>query len=124
MMQFSAAPWRILDEEHHTAVKKAVATRQQYLPDILAAIANGAATGMPVVKPLEFNYPNQGYTFIKDQFLLGDSIIVAPMLTEGKKRDVVFPPGKWEYNKKIFKGPVVKSITVKLDELPVFKLVD
>ena len=121
MMQFSAAPWRTLDEEHQKAVKKAVDFRKQYLSPIMKAISNGVATGQPVVKPLEYDYPNQGYEMVKDQFLLGDGLMVAPVVTAEDSREVVFPKGKWKYKNKIFKGPMKRTFNVALDELLIFE---
>ncbi len=121
MMQFSVAPWRILDLQHQQAVKKAVAIRQAYLPYILRSVGAGAADGSPVLKPLEFDYPNQGYDAIKDQFLLGDSLMIAPVVTNSDQREVVFPKGKWKYKNQVIKGPVKKTFTVGLDELLLFE---
>jgi len=40
--------------------------------------------------------PRQGYAEVRDQFLLGDGILVAPILTKGKSsRMVRIPPGRF-----------------------------
>ncbi|ATL47649.1 glycoside hydrolase [Chitinophaga caeni] len=121
MMQFSAAPWRVLDKEHQEAVKKAVDLRMHYMPKILAAIKEGASTGKPVVRSLEYAFPGNDYAEIKDQFMLGNDIMVAPVVTEGNYRKVIFPKGKWKYKNKIIKGGTVKSFVVALDELLIFE---
>lgn len=120
MMQFSVAPWRILDSTHLSAVKKIVKIRQKYLPYILQVMRNSVKTGEPALRPLEYNFPNQGFLNVNDQFMLGDNIMVAPVVTSSDKREVKFPSGKWEYNNTILTGPVTKTITVPLDELPIF----
>ena len=56
MMQFSVAPWRILDEEHFAAVKKSVKIREEYKDYILELAIEAAKTGEPVMKSLEFNF--------------------------------------------------------------------
>ena len=40
--------------------------------------------GTPVARPLFFNFPGdeQGYNVAETEFMLGDSILVAPVLTE------------------------------------------
>lgn len=120
MMQFSVAPWRILDSTHLSAVKKIVKIRQKNLPYIMQVMRNSVETGEPALRPLEYNFPDQGFLKVNDQFMLGDRIMVAPVVTTSDTREVKFPRGKWKYNNTIIKGPVTKTITVPLDELPIF----
>ncbi len=122
MMQFSVAPWRVLDEEHLTAVKKAVAIRQSFVPEIIRLAKLSAKTGEPIVRNLEYEFPNQGFEDCRDQFMLGDSILVAPMLESGTSREVIFPEGTWkDKNNAVIKGPVKKRFNVPLDDLLWFK---
>ena len=122
MMQFSVAPWRILDREHLDAVKKAVAIRKKYTPEILRLARESARTGEPIVRPLEYVFPHKGYSNVKDEFMLGDKILVAPVVTQNNNRTILIPPGKWKSNRgKVVKGPKRINITVALDELPVFE---
>jgi len=122
MMQFSVAPWRVLDEEHLAAVKKAVAIRQSFVPEIIRLANLSAKTGEPIVRNLEYEFPNQGFDDCKDQFMLGDNILVAPMLESGTSREVIFPEGTWkDKNNVVIKGPVKKRFNVPLDDLLWFK---
>jgi alpha-glucosidase (family GH31 glycosyl hydrolase) len=122
MMQFSVAPWRVLDEKHQNAVKKAVAVREKYKEYIYNLALIAAKTGEPMLKSLEFNYPNQGYATITDQFLLGDKMLVAPVLAKGATtRTVVLPQGKWKsFDGQEFVGPKTITVKVGLDDLPYF----
>lgn len=120
MMQFSVAPWRILDSVHLQAVKDVVKLRQQQLPYIMAVMRRAAQTGEPALRPLSYNYPGKGYEPVKDQFMLGDDMLVAPVVTESDERSVVLPPGNWYYQNKKWKGGKTYRIKVALDELPVF----
>jgi alpha-glucosidase (family GH31 glycosyl hydrolase) len=125
MMQFSVAPWRILDEEHLKAVKKAIEIRQQYTQLILNLATESARTGAPIVRSMEYLFPHKGYQNIDDQFLLGDSVLVAPFLGPGEgKRQVMIPEGTWkDRNGKHIRGPKVLDITVGLDVIPIFELI-
>lgn len=124
MMQFSAAPWRILDQTNAAAVHKAVQLRQRYLPVIMQVLRRSAATGEPALRPLEYNYPNQGYASVTDQFLLGDNIMVAPVVTSSNTRTVVVPKGKWRFRGTVIKGPLKQTIDVAPDELPVYEKIN
>lgn len=121
MMQFSAAPWRVLDKEHLDATKKIVALRQQQRPYIMQVMREAVSTGEPAMRPLEYDFPNQGLSNVKDQFMLGKRLMIAPIVTENDTREVRFPKGKWKYNNKIITGPAVKTYTVALDELLIFE---
>ena len=126
MMQFSVAPWRVLDSKHFGAVKAAVAIREKYKGYILELALKAAKTGEPIVKPLEFNYPGKGYATITDQFLLGDKLLVAPVTKKGAvERTVVIPEGKWRSSDgKIISGPKTISAGAGLDQLPYYEKID
>lgn len=124
MMQFSVAPWRILDKPYFDAVKKSVEIRSAYVPEIMALVKKAAKEGSPVVAKMEYVFPNQGFGECNDQFMLGDKILVAPMVEKGNQRNVVLPKGNWIDNKgKKIKGGKTISIQVALDELPIYKKV-
>jgi alpha-glucosidase (family GH31 glycosyl hydrolase) len=60
MMQFSVAPWRILDKEHLAAVKNAVAIRKKYTSYIMQTVKASAQSGEPIVRNLEYVFSGQG----------------------------------------------------------------
>ena len=67
------------------------------LAPYLARYARQAAeTGVPVVRPLVFRYPDDPKVWdVFDEYLLGDAILVAPVLGPGKDREVYLPKGDW-----------------------------
>jgi alpha-glucosidase len=119
MMQFSVAPWRVLDHGHLNAVRKAVKVRQEHKNYILELVKQAALTGEPVVRSMEYVFPHQGYERVNDQFLLGDQILVAPVLEKGASmRDVILPKGAWKgFDGKLYRGPATLSLAVPYDEL-------
>lgn len=124
MMQFSVAPWRVLDSVRFDAVKKAVALRQEKIVPLVKELAQKAASeGAPIVAPLEYFFPGKGYADVKDQFMLGDSFMVAPMLSPGEGgRDVVLPAGKWRADDgKVYRGGKTIHVDVPLDRIPYFE---
>ncbi|MEP7081099.1 MAG: glycoside hydrolase family 31 protein [Ginsengibacter sp.] len=120
MMQFSVAPWRILDSAHLQAVNEAVKIREDNILYIMKVMRKAAQTGEPALRPLAYNYPHKGYESIKDQFMMGDEMLVAPVVTVNEERTVVLPPGDWYYQNKKWKGGKSYHIKVALNELPVF----
>lgn len=98
---------------------------QEYGDYILSLAKASSKTGEPIVKPMEFAFPGGGYEKIKDQFVLGNNIIVAPVVEKGvRSRKVVLPKGNWlaEDGTK-YKGGKTIEITVPLERLPYFKKV-
>jgi alpha-glucosidase len=73
---------------------------------------------------MEYVFPNAGYANINDQFMLGNDVLIAPMVNKGTGRTVVLPAGKWRGDdRKVYKGPAKITINVPLDRLPYFEKV-
>jgi alpha-glucosidase len=125
MMQFSAAPWRVLDSVHLAAVKKVVDLRMKFTAEIMQLAEKSGNTGEPIMYSLELLYPNQGFENVNDQFLLGKTIMVAPMLKKGVlTRSIILPKGKWQSDDgRMYIGGKTYQINVPLDRLPYFKLI-
>jgi alpha-glucosidase (family GH31 glycosyl hydrolase) len=124
MMQFSVAPWRILDKQHLNAVKDALEIRKEFTPKILELAKKSALTGEPIVSSMEYFFPNQGFEKVNDQFMLGDDLLVAPIVEKGKtQRNVILPKGKWAADDgKIYNGGTSYLIDVPLDRIAYFYL--
>jgi len=122
MMQFSVAPWRVLSQENANICREMAALHEEMGPMILSLAEKAAKTGEPIVKPLALAFPGEGYEQVKDQFMLGDDILVAPVLEPGaRSRSVMLPKGKWRCDQgTILKGGRTIEIDVPLDRLPYF----
>jgi len=85
-----------------------------------------AKTGEPILKSLEYVFPNEGLDTILNQFMLGDNMMVAPMLEKGTERMVVFPKlktGKWlSDDGKVYKAGSTATIEVPINRLPYFTI--
>lgn len=123
MMQFSVAPWRVLSRENLDICKNMADLHYRMGNEIMELARESARSGEPMVRNLEYEYPGNGYENIKDQFLLGDKIMVAPVVNKGQwSRDVVFPEGKWQGDDgSIVTGPVTLKIEAPLDRLPWYR---
>lgn len=122
MMQFSVAPWRILDEKHLDICGKYARFHQQMGGYILEMAKKASHTGEPIVRHLEYEFPHQGFADCHDQYMLGDKYLVAPMVTKGTRRTVRLPRGEWRDDRgKKFRGPRTIEIEVPLERLPYFE---
>jgi len=124
MMQFSVAPWRVLSEENMAICRQMAELHVELGPEILSLAQASSETGEPIIRPLEYMYPHRGYAQIKDQFLLGSNILVAPVLVKGaRRRQVVVPPGAWRGDDGVLViGPCEIEIDVPLARLPWYRL--
>ena len=123
MMQFSVAPWRILSKENEAICLKMSKLHEQFGTQLLDLAKNASLSGEPIVKPMELAFPGNGYELIKDQFVLGSDIIVAPVVEKGVRlRSVVLPKGEWQAEDgKKYKGGKTIEVSVPLERLPYFK---
>ena len=122
MMQFSVAPWRILNHENLEIVRKAALLHEQMGAYILKCAKESSQTGIPIVRHLEFAFPNEGFAECKDEFMLGDKYLVAPVVTPENTRTVKLPKGKWKDDLgKIYKGGQSLKFDVPLSRLLYFE---
>lgn len=66
-------------------------------PYLKAAVAENAASGLPLMRPLFLDYEGDEAAWsIKDQYLLGPDLLAAPVVREGATtRRLHLPPGPW-----------------------------
>ncbi len=123
MMQFSVAPWRVLSKENEAICLKMSKLHEQFGPHLLELAKAASITGEPIVKPMELAFPRLGYELIKDQFVLGNDIIVAPVVEKATyTRKVILPKGTWQAEDGVkYKGGKTILISVPLERLPYFR---
>lgn len=124
MMQFSASPWRVLDKAKQQIIRDTVALRQKFADDFVKLARQSGHTGEPMLRNMEYNFPGLGYADVKDQFMMGDDLLVAPVLKKGQtERTVVIPPGKWLADDGVVvTGPTTITVKTSLARLPHFRL--
>ena len=122
MMQFSVAPWRILSHENLETVRNAALLHRQMGAYILECAQKSSQTGTPIVQHMEYAFPSEGFAECKDQFMLGDKYLVAPIVTPENTRMVKLPKGKWKDDLgKIYTGGQSLKFNVPLNRLLYFE---
>ena len=97
--------------------------RYRLMPYILAESDNAAARSLPLARPLVIEFEDDPNTWsIQDQFLLGRSLLVAPIFTEGTRRRLYLPAGTWTqwWTKEIFQGNQWIWQEAGIEEIPMF----
>ena len=123
MMQISASPWRVLSKEHQCIFKQTVELRQKFAPRFVEMAKASAKTGEPMMRNMEYSFPGMGYADIKDQFMMGDNLLVAPVVEKGAtSRKVILPPGRWRSaDGRTYIGATVIEVSASLAQLPYFE---
>ncbi|KAJ8963796.1 hypothetical protein NQ314_005377, partial [Rhamnusium bicolor] len=126
-MQFSYLPWDITSEKFDSVeiVRKFVNLHANYSSKIVEAMNASVKNGSPVNPPIWWIDPTDSLALASDdEFLLGDSILVAPVIIEGAvSRNIYLPKGNWKdgNNGTVYKGPItLKNYSAPIDVLPYF----
>jgi alpha-glucosidase len=124
MMQFSVAPWRVLPTEMAQYCLDAAKLHSKFGGEILAKAQDAARTGEPIVRSLSWSWPGLGYEPVTDQFMIGEDLMVAPVVEKGvRQRSIVFPPGKWlGFKGETITGPSHQMVAAPLSELHYYRL--
>ncbi|PJF34507.1 MAG: hypothetical protein CUN49_15335 [Candidatus Thermofonsia Clade 1 bacterium] len=88
--------WRVAQREL-AAARQALNLRYQLLPYLYTTAAQAAQRGMPMIRPLWLSAPRElALRAVEDAFLLGDALLIAPVLEKGvTERTVLLPAGRW-----------------------------
>ena len=95
MMQFSAAPWRLLKADELAVCRAAAELHVAFAPRILELARHAAETGEPILRAMAYEFPGEGFDECLQQFMLGDSLLVAPVVSPDDRVTVRLPRGTW-----------------------------
>eukprot|EP00238_Polyblepharides_amylifera_P013121 CAMPEP_0196574498 /NCGR_PEP_ID=MMETSP1081-20130531/4193_1 /TAXON_ID=36882 /ORGANISM="Pyramimonas amylifera, Strain CCMP720" /LENGTH=898 /DNA_ID=CAMNT_0041892527 /DNA_START=50 /DNA_END=2743 /DNA_ORIENTATION=+ len=86
-------PW-LFGEPTTTHIRDALRMRYSMLPYIYTLFAEASVSNAPVMRPLFYEFPTEAaLTTIEDQFMLGPSVLVAPVLKQGQTQVDALLPG-------------------------------
>jgi alpha-glucosidase (family GH31 glycosyl hydrolase) len=123
-MQFSLAPWKF-GEECAAICRQYADLHTQFAPQIIALAKEATQTGAPIIRPIWWLGADDEQALVcDDEFLLGDDVLVAPVLQPAARtRDIYLPKGTWRdyWNNEIFEGGrVISAYPAPLEKLPIF----
>lgn len=133
-------PWSFPEVED--AVRDIASLRTQLIPYLYTAFADYAFYGTPPMRAMNLEPGYQAKTTeeqgkldatknpyamavrreVKDQFMVGPSLLVAPLFAGEEERQVVLPQGKWYdfYTGKLVGEGEVITVKPGLDKIPVY----
>lgn len=114
-------PW-VYGEPFTSIMRSFLRLRYRLLPYFYSLAWQTHKTGVPIIRPLFWNHPNvQNLWEIDDAFLLGDNLLVAPVLqADAQQRTITLPPGTWVdfWTGKNYQGGGEVEAPVSLDTIP------
>lgn len=124
-MSFTRTPWSF-SQKTTQLTEKFLKLHFDHSDTIIALAKERLKTGSPIIRPMWWDSNDARAFKIGDQFMLGNNIVVAPVLKEGQReRGVFLPTGNWvDQHGKTFTGPNTFKVLAPLEELPYFKKVE
>jgi alpha-glucosidase len=87
----SNLPW--MHPEVTDAVRDAIALRYRLMPYLWTCFEQAAQKHVPIIRPTFFNFPDDLQCLEdSDEFMLGESILVSPVVTPGQREKRIYMP--------------------------------
>ncbi len=118
-------PW-IFGSEVENTVRNFINLRYQLLPYFYSEFYTANQTGWPLMRPLFFNFqddPECYRTEAQNQFVLGENLLVAPVLSETDEfKRLYLPAGNWyDLNRhRFYTGKQWLIVEAPLNQIPYF----
>ena len=130
------APWKQIDrkannedrfadnwEKLEAQCREIIELRMKLIPYIHAAFVRYKQQGLPPFRALVLDYPSDpAVRNISNQFLVGENMLVAPVVEGESKRKIYLPEGDWYdlWTSQKHKGKTEITFDVPLEQIPVF----
>ncbi len=114
-------PW-LFDEEACDILRKFVKLKCRLMPYLYRQAVAAHENGIPVMRPMFMEFPEDRACEVLDrQYMLGDSLLVAPVFKESGDVEYYLPDGKWVnlLSEKVMEGGSWKKETFDYFGLPV-----
>eukprot|EP00250_Pteridium_aquilinum_P013173 c21179_g1_i1 orf=86-2851(+) len=118
-------PW-LFGEPYTSYIREAIRVRYALLPYFYTLFREASTTGVPVLRPLWMEFPEEEMTFAMDKdCMVGSGLLVHGVFSEGATSESVYLPGEepW-YDVKTgttFSGGDYHKVPVTMEGIPVFQ---
>ncbi|MFT4740480.1 MAG: alpha-glucosidase [Marivirga sp.] len=117
-------PWAY-GEEVEEISRNYINLRYKMMPYIYSAFYEAHRSGVPVARSLAIQYPHDDLIYhelYENEYLFGDSILVAPVPSKVNLAKVYFPEGEWYdlFNDTHYSGNQEVIVECPIERLPVF----
>ena len=115
-------PWH-RGEQVFEIIKRYSELRYRLLPYIYGASLESTRTNVPMMRPLGLEFEDDpGSMSIQTEYLLGPSILVAPVLNPEGDVNLYLPPGEWYdlWTGEKKQGARSYKLSVELDQMPIY----
>lgn len=116
-------PWQF-DEKTIEINRKFIELRYQLLPYFYDLFHECEETGLPVIRPLVLHYEKDPEVWnLNEEFLLGDSLLIAPVVDQGATKKIVYlPEGRWFdfFTGETYEGGRYHMVDAPIDTCPMF----
>jgi alpha-glucosidase len=116
-------PW-VFGEPTLSICRDFLRLRYRLLPYWYSLADLHSKTGAPLLRPMFWEDPlNVDLRNVDDQFMVGEQMLVAPVMSPGQtSREVLLPSGQWFdfWTDELFAGDSIVSVNTPLEQMPVF----
>jgi alpha-D-xyloside xylohydrolase len=112
-------PW-FYDEEAVDVLRHFTQLKCRLMPYLWATAVQAHTTGLPMMRAMMLEFPHDpGCDYLDRQYMLGDSLLVAPVFRHDNQVDYYLPTGRWTH---FLSGEVVEGGGWRRDEYDFFSL--
>lgn len=110
-------------EKSEAVIRQLFELRMSLVPYLYSAFAQYRERGLPPVRALVMDWPADSQTYaVDDEYMMGDSLLVAPLFGAATTRKVYLPAGEWFdfYTHQKFRGGKTIEVQAPIERIPVF----
>jgi alpha-D-xyloside xylohydrolase len=115
-------PWAFDEEAVHVA-RSFINLKLRLMPYLYAAAMAAHESGTPIIRPMAMEFESdRNVAHVDTQYMLGESLLVAPVFTADGAVDVYLPAGTWTnyFTGERVTGPTWRSERHGFDSLPLY----
>ena len=113
-------PW-LFDEESVDVLRTFTRLKHRLMPYLFGAAVKAHTEGIPVMRPMALDFPDDpACAYLETQYMLGDSLLVAPVFAANGEVRYYVPAGRWTKftTGEVIEGPRWVRETHGFDSVP------